>query len=178
MSHARDGLSNYVQASLMRLAVLCLAVTTLSAILLESEVTAQTRRPSSQRATKESIDYSKFSHATKKHQSSCGTCHKVPTENWRSVRQFPDVADYPGHEACVSCHRAQFFRGPRPPICTVCHTQAAPRAETRFAFPKPDTRLQFFTEFPHDKHQDVIARNLHYERNPAAFPGGFFRPKQ
>src|SRR4030095_1073257 len=144
------------RARLLRLVVLCIGITAIPVAGLESEVTAQTRPRGSQRATGGSIDYSQFSHATKKHQNACSSCHKIPTENWRSVRQFPDVADYPGHEACVSCHRAQFFRGPRPPICTVCHTQAAPRAETRFAFPKPDTRLQFFTEFPHDKHQDVI----------------------
>jgi hypothetical protein len=104
------------------------------------------------------IDYSKFSHSTKKHQEACNKCHKVPTANWQAVRSFPDIADYPDHEACVSCHRAQFFRGDRPVICTVCHTQSAPRAEARLSFRNPKTRQQFLIEFPHDKHQDVIAR--------------------
>src|SRR6185503_8144817 len=81
------------------------------------------RTPPAARATNRSaIDYSRFSHATTKHQAAaCNTCHKAPTENWKKVRDFPDIADYPGHDACVSCHRPQFFRGARPVICTVCH---------------------------------------------------------
>lgn len=104
------------------------------------------------------IDYSKFSHSTKKHQAECKTCHVVPTKDWTKVSKFPDVVDYPDHAACVSCHRPQFFRGARPPICSVCHTKTSPRDEARFAFRNPASRLQFTIEFPHDKHQDVIAR--------------------
>ncbi|HET8783896.1 MAG TPA: hypothetical protein VFM63_15890 [Pyrinomonadaceae bacterium] len=101
------------------------------------------------------IDYSKFSHATKKHQSECKSCHTVPSKAWS---KFPDVVDYPDHAACVSCHRPQFFKGARPQICSVCHTKTSPRDEARYAFRNPTSRLQFTIEFPHDKHQDVIAR--------------------
>jgi hypothetical protein len=94
-------------------------------------------------------DYSKFSHSTKKHQAACNTCHKIA---------FPDIKDYPGHEACVSCHRPQFFRSARPPICSVCHTKTSPRDDARYAFRNPATKLQFTIEFPHDRHQDVIAQ--------------------
>jgi len=104
------------------------------------------------------IDYSKFSHATKQHQAECKTCHVVPTKDWTKLSKFPDIVDYPDHGACVSCHRRQFFKGVRPPICSVCHEKTGPREETRFAFRNPALRLQFTTEFPHDKHQDVIAR--------------------
>lgn len=104
------------------------------------------------------IDYARFSHATKKHQGACDTCHKVPTANWKKVREFPDVADFPGHAACVSCHRQQFFKGARPVICGGCHSRVSPRDDARFAFPKPAAPSQFLIEFPHDKHQDVIAR--------------------
>jgi hypothetical protein len=104
------------------------------------------------------VDYSKFSHATKKHQDKCDTCHKIPTNNWQKVRAFPDVADYPDHDTCVSCHRAQFFKGAKPVICSGCHTKTSPRDDDRFAFRKPDMARQFGIEFPHDKHQDVIAR--------------------
>lgn len=104
------------------------------------------------------IDYSKFSHATKQHQAECKTCHVVPTKDWTKLSKFPDIVDYPDHSACVSCHRRQFFKGARPPICSVCHEKTGPREETRFAFRNPALRLQFTTEFPHDKHQDVIAR--------------------
>src|SRR5688500_17435773 len=104
------------------------------------------------------IDYSKFSHATKKHQAECKTCHVVPTKERRAVSNFPAIVDYPNHAACVSCHRPQFFKGARPPICSVCHTKTGPRDEARYAFRNPSARLQFTIEFPHDKHQDVIAR--------------------
>src|SRR5688572_6046714 len=78
------------------------------------------------------IDYSKFSHATKKHQAECKTCHVVPTKQWTTVSKFPDIVDYPNHAACVSCHRPQFFKGARPPICSVCHTKTeADRKSTR-----------------------------------------------
>jgi hypothetical protein len=101
------------------------------------------------------VDYSRFSHATTKHQAECKTCHVIPTKNWS---RFPDIADYPDHKACVSCHRPQFFKGARPQICSVCHSKTSPRDEVRYAFRNPVSRRQFAIEFPHDKHQDVIAR--------------------
>jgi len=103
------------------------------------------------------IDYSKFSHSTPKHQAACVTCHKIPTKDWTRTSAFPDVTDYPGHDACVSCHRPQFFRGPRPQICSVCHSKTSPRDDARYAFRNPASKLQFKIEFPHDRHQDVIA---------------------
>lgn len=104
------------------------------------------------------IDYSKFLHSTKQHQAACLTCHKIPTSNWQELREYPDVADYPGHDACVSCHRQQFFRSAKPPICSVCHSKVSPRDDIRFAFRNPAGKRQFQIDFPHDKHQDVIAR--------------------
>ena len=105
------------------------------------------------------VDYTKFSHSTPKHKSACNTCHKPPTKNWTKASTFPDVADFPDHDACVSCHRAQFFRGARPPICSVCHSKTSPRDDARYAFRKPASNLQFSIEFPHDRHQDLIAFN-------------------
>ena len=103
------------------------------------------------------IDYTKFSHSTPKHQAACNTCHKFPSKDWTKISSFPDVTDYPSHDACVSCHRPQFFRGVRPPICSVCHSKTSPRDEVRYAFRNPAAKLQFAIEFPHDKHQDAIA---------------------
>jgi hypothetical protein len=71
----------------------------------------------------------------------------------------------------VRCHRQQFFTrqamvGTGPVICTTCHVRAAPREAARFAFGKPNNanqaakpkdERQFTIEFPHDKHQNVIA---------------------
>jgi Class III cytochrome C family len=141
-----------------RLVMLVLSVAVCSFV----PILAQRRQPPTrtQRSRPPAIDYSKFSHATQKHQAACNTCHKVPTPTWQKTESHPDITDYPGHAACVSCHRPQFFKGPRPPICTVCHTKVSPRDDARLVFRNPASRLQFTIEFPHDKHQDVIATLL------------------
>jgi hypothetical protein len=115
--------------------------------------------------------YSAFLHSSDKHKSlACNACHKLPTA-WTAKRAFPDAADFPDHDACVRCHRQQFFTkqaftGTGPTICTVCHARAAPREDARFAFGKPNhanqtakpkDERQFTIEFPHDQHQNVIA---------------------
>jgi len=136
---------------------------------------AQTRRTSQARSNQASsasaIKYSVFLHSSAKHKGlACNACHQIPTR-WTAGRDFPDVADFPDHDSCVRCHRPQFFTrqafiGSGPSICTVCHLRAAPRQEARFAFGKPNNshqtlkakeERQFTIEFPHDKHQNVIA---------------------
>lgn len=143
-------------------AILATAILVGAICFLGDHVSAQKRRrppvtPKPSRTTT-AITYSQFSHATKKHQGACNTCHRIPTGNWKKVRDFPDVADYPGHDACVSCHRPQFFKGAKPIICSNCHSRVSPRDDVRFAFRNPIDPRQFLIEFPHDKHQDVIAR--------------------
>src|SRR6266436_4013428 len=129
------------------------------------------RKPSTQQAPKApQTKYSAFQHSSDKHKSlACDSCHKIPT-TWTAKRDFPDVADFPNHDACVRCHRQQFFTrqsfvGTGPAICTVCHVRAAPREDGRFVFGKPNgagqstkpkDERQFTIEFPHDKHQNVI----------------------
>ena len=122
------------------------------------------RRPvqKTQTVRAKQINYSQFSHSTSKHQAECSTCHKVPTSNWKKTGDFPDIADFPDHDACVSCHRPQFFKGAKPVICSNCHQKTSPRDEARFPF-RDFSPTQFRTEFPHDKHQDVIAG---LERSP------------
>src|SRR5258707_4814542 len=143
-------------------------------------VAAQTRHP--KRATRttstaqqaprgSAAKYSAFLHSSEKHKSlACNACHKLPTA-WTAKRDFPDAADFPDHDACVRCHRQQFFTrqafaGTGPTICAICHVRAAPREDARFAFGKPNNagqaakpkdERQFTIEFPHDKHQNVIA---------------------
>jgi len=126
---------------------------------------------SKQTATVSAAKYSVFLHSSDKHKGlACSACHKIPTA-WTARRDFPDVADFPDHDSCVRCHRQQFFtrqafNGSGPTICTVCHLRAAPREDARFAFGKPNNssqvlkpkeERQFTIEFPHDKHQNVIA---------------------
>jgi hypothetical protein len=139
-------------------------------LAVSADSVAQRRRTRTTTQPATAIDYSKFSHATAKHQLSCNKCHQGPTSNWQKVRGFPDTADYPDHDACVSCHRPQFFRGARPPICSVCHTKVSPTDDERFTFRKADQLRQFIIEFPHDKHQDVIAR-----LRPKSPSGGFMK---
>ena len=124
-----------------------------------NDVSAQRRRgPRSTAARRPLVDYSRFFHTTRQHLSECKTCHKVPTANWKQVSEFPDVADFPDHDACVGCHRPQFFKGAQPVICSGCHMKTSPRDSARFEFRNPSRPRQFTIEFPHDKHQDVIAR--------------------
>ncbi|HSP64206.1 MAG TPA: hypothetical protein VLQ90_14550, partial [Pyrinomonadaceae bacterium] len=135
--------------------------------------------------------YSAFLHSSDKHKSlTCDACHKLPTA-WTAKRDFPDAADFPDHDACVRCHRQQFFTrqafvGTGPTICTVCHMRAAPHEDTRFAFGKPNSASQaakakdergFTIEFPHDKHQNVIAslRRSGSSENEARFVRASFR---
>lgn len=100
----------------------------------------------------------RFSHATATHKKlQCASCHKVPTSNWVAARGFPDVAQFPGHAACASCHRRDFFVGNRPAFCAGCHTSAGPRSAPLFPFPVRSRSHEFATIFPHSVHQDVIA---------------------
>jgi hypothetical protein len=119
-------------------------------------------------------DYSKFSHRTKQHQAACDSCHKVPSRGWQKASTFPDITDYPGHDACVSCHRAQFFKSARPVICSVCHPKTSPREEARYQFRNPATKLQFTIDFPHDRHQDVIATRQELRTQRVAHHAGPF----
>lgn len=100
----------------------------------------------------------RFSHATSDHKKlDCAACHKVPTSNWVAARGYPDVAQFPGHAACVSCHRRDFFVGNKPAFCAGCHTSAGPRSAPLFPFPVRTRSHEFSTVFPHSVHQDVIA---------------------
>lgn len=150
-----------------------LATSSASAAEPRQRRSRQTRRHAPARAQRPRIDYTKFSHATAQHQKACDSCHKNPSENWAQVRAaesaFPDITDYPEHASCIDCHRRQFFVGARPAICTVCHTQVSPRADARFPFENPEDafaksakaktrREDFHIYFPHDRHQDVMAR--------------------
>ena len=116
--------------------------------------------------------YSEFPHRA--HQMKCDSCHKFPSANWKTVRKtdaFPDITEYPRHESCLSCHRQQFFKGARPAICSICHTNPQPTGGPRHPFPNPREIFDASTKgktaaasdfqiaFPHDKHIDIVSRN-------------------
>src|SRR5262249_30735811 len=85
----------------------------------EAQDRAQSRRRPAARKKAPSI-YANFSHTTHvtKQKLACDSCHKVPTSNWKEVRQgdaaFPDVVEFPDHSSCLNCHRQQFFARERP----------------------------------------------------------------
>ncbi|HEX8503567.1 MAG TPA: hypothetical protein VF659_23485 [Pyrinomonadaceae bacterium] len=132
----------------------------------------QRRNPA--RGARPRVDYTRFTHSTAAHRKdSCDSCHKSPSDNWLRVRPreaaFPDITDFPEHESCLGCHRQQFFQGARPAICAVCHTVVSPRAGDRHPFANPPEQFvgsarakarpgEFAVHFPHDLHQDVMAR--------------------
>jgi hypothetical protein len=102
---------------------------------------------------------------------------------------FPDITDYPEHDSCLSCHRQQFFRGARPAICTVCHTVVSPRAGGRFPFANPAAAFarsekgkaqvsEFAINFPHDLHQDVMARAPSRDAGGVRFASAAFAQEQ
>ena len=136
----------------------------------------QRRRPVT--PARPEIDYSRFSHLTEKHRAACSSCHTFPSKNWKEVRKgddaFPDVTEYPQHEACLSCHRQQFFarEQPAPAICSNCHVKATPTDTARFPFPSlgevflatvkgKDFVSDFRVLFPHDKHADASCDDCH-----------------
>lgn len=154
---------------------------------------AQTRRrqrpaPATKAAPKPRIDYSRFSHTTHTVQQklACNTCHKFPTKNWKEIRKgddaFPDVAEYPQHAACLTCHREQFFarERPAPVICSNCHIAITPRNTARYLFPSIGEAFlsspqgqkfvsEFQVAFPHDKHVDVVGINRRRSSDPFAY---------
>jgi len=138
-------------------------------------------RPSQRSARKQRqtsrTDYSNFSHQTHftVQKMTCDSCHKLPSRNWKEVRQgdaaFADVSDFPEHSTCLNCHRQQFFarERPAPAICSNCHVKVTPRDTARFVFPslgdvaggqRRNLPSEFSINFPHDKHLDVVGNNL------------------
>jgi len=138
-----------------------------------------------QRRVQPRINYSDFSHTTHivKEKLACGSCHKVPTKNWKEVRKgdaaFPDVAEFPEHASCLSCHRQQFFarERPVPKICLNCHVKATPNDTSRHTFPSLGEAFlsttkatgfvsEFRVLFPHDKHADADCADCHETPKP------------
>jgi hypothetical protein len=155
---------------------------------VDHEGEAQGRRPKRPpAAAKPRVDYSRFSHQTHvtAQKLACDACHKFPTANWKEFRgdaAFQDVADFPDHGTCLSCHRPQFFarERPAPAICSNCHVNVSPRNNQRYLFPslgdmkdpgKPrrDVSSDFLISFPHDKHADVVSLNIRSAQPPPRF---------
>ena len=105
---------------------------------------------------------------------------------------FPDVTDFPEHQACLNCHRTQFFarERPAPVICSNCHVAVTPRNTARYPFPSLGAPFlstplgqsfvsEFKVAFPHDKHVDVVGA-LPFRPTPdrqSAFAHASFRTR-
>ncbi len=158
--------------------LLIFSLNSLSAVGLAQKRKSRSRQSKPQSGAKLKIDYTKFSHQTHAvtQKLACNSCHSVPTKNWKLVRSgdaaFADVADFPEHSSCLSCHRTQFFarERPAPAICANCHIAVTPRDTARWLFPSlgdvADAKLkrrdfvsEFGVAFPHDKHIDLVGMN-------------------
>lgn len=155
-----------------RAVILVAAMTLVAAVLCVEPLTTTASFEAEPQPMAKKGKYSEFPHSTKAHRLECGTCHKFPTDNWKKVRPdkeaFPDQTDYPRHESCLNCHRQQFFSGPRPAICSICHTHPSPRDSSLHPFPNPREIFDlspkgktavsdFFVAFPHDKHIEIVS---------------------
>jgi len=147
--------------------------------------------------TKPRVDYSRFSHVThvSSHKLTCDSCHKLPTRNWKEVRTgdtaFPDVAEFPEHSSCLTCHRQQFFarERPAPVICSNCHVAVSPKDTARYLFPslgdvadpngkRRDFVSEFAVNFPHQTHMDVIGGNVFPPQDRVRFVHAMFQKEK
>ena len=138
-----------------------------------------------QRRVQPRTNYSDFTHTTHvaKEKLACGSCHKVPSKNWKEVRKgdaaFPDVTEFPEHASCLNCHRQQFFarERPVPKVCSNCHVEATPKDTSRPPFPSLGEAFlsiakatnfvsEFRVFFPHGKHGDVECADCHQTYQP------------
>jgi len=88
-------------------------------------------------------------HRLPKTKLNCLECHAITSleaPDVVSAATKASIKGYPYHDSCLSCHRVtppQFFRGPSPLICTVCHTRSSPRLTARDLNPFPkDTQAR------------------------------------
>jgi hypothetical protein len=159
------------QIVLRKIAV-CGAFVFAAACLIFSRSDHTTRRTMAAEIGQTRPNYSDFQHSTKQHKMECGTCHKFPSANWNKIRDektaFPDITEYPRHESCLKCNAQQFFKGARPAICSICHTDPSPRNSARHLFPNPREKFDlsvkgqkaqsdFVVGFPHDKHIEIVS---------------------
>src|SRR5438874_10566153 len=140
---------------------------------------AQTRRrQGSQASNNASNKYSNFTHESHGKNSKdanarnlkCTDCHLIPSalapDKIAAATKPSVTVGYPYHDSCLRCHQQQFYRGDRPPICTVCHSRVAVRLTSRdvyqqFPSAKPGDILarEFPGYYPHRLHQSVMARS-------------------
>ena len=100
-------------------------------------------------AAGQSHDYSNFKHSSEKHASiSCTACHQ------RSDNAAQP--SFPGHSACINCHRKEFFTS-QTPLCSICHTDVSSNKPPLKAFPTT-FKEPFNAKFDHAQHLSAAVR--------------------
>jgi c(7)-type cytochrome triheme protein len=141
--------------SLCSLCVLCVSVVNISRAELTTETQRTLRvhrdiefRPSLNNQGPEQ-DYSTFRHNSQRHASlACNSCH-LRADNSATPR-------FPGHNACTSCHLAQFVT-PAIPMCAICHTDVSSNKPPLKNFPAKFNE-SFNVKFDHAQHDTGSAR--------------------
>jgi c(7)-type cytochrome triheme protein len=96
------------------------------------------------------LDYSTFKHTSQRHTSlACTDCHQRTADN--SAKPA-----FPGHSACINCHRNQFFSSSSP-ICTICHSDVNTAKAPLKSFPA-NFKERFNVKFDHAQHMTAAAR--------------------
>ena len=172
---------NAVLALLVGLAALlfvCERVSFSSAVESQQRPRPSRRRPRVPSSEQSVNKYSNFTHESHgKHAQDprarnlkCGDCHVIPSAaapDKIAAATKPSVAvGYPYHDSCLRCHQQQFYRGDRPPICSVCHSRVAVRLTARDVYAQfPSLKRgdilarEFPGYYPHIRHQSVMARS-------------------
>lgn len=164
-----------------------------SAIALEPQRQRQMRRrPIAPPSEKAADKYSNFTHEShgknardaRTRNLKCSDCHTIPSaaepDKIAAASKSNAALSYPYHDSCLRCHDKEFYRGDRPPICSVCHSRVAVRLTSRDVyaqFPSPKrgdilTR-EFPGYYPHGLHQSLMALDRQPERDATA--GRIFR---
>ena len=102
------------------------------------------------RGDQNSITRFGFPHGKPEHKKlDCSKCHSVSAAK-------PEVEDFPGHRACISCHNfAAMVFSPKPvAFCAICHEgRAISKARPAlFKFPGPKPASDFGIDFSHVNH--------------------------
>ena len=99
-----------------------------------------------------------FAHGAKASDKVMPTCHMMPTSNWVAARGFPDVANFPVTRRVSHCHKSNVLVGSKPTFCLGCHSNVAPGSRAVSGISGRDTAAEFTIKFPHNVHQDILAR--------------------
>jgi hypothetical protein len=110
---------------------------------------------------------SSFNHNSKKHRTlNCSACHKVSTAQ-------PDVKNFPGHLACISCHNLAAEALFRPKQnCGICHSRLPVSKANTFMLDFVTKTRQipsdFGIDFSHVAHRKPVPPDVAFVQSPVS----------